>query len=350
MQQTKRMIAGALMVSVFALSGIFTNITFAASLTSISDNLDRLAENTNANHTIQFVTPTGLTAGQTITLAFTGFDSASVNAIVHTDVDLATAATCTGFSDRTLAASASGASWGVAASGGVITLTSGTDTITATHCVQIQIGTHATNQATGVNRIQNGTAATTHSVAIAGTFADSGSLAVDIIVNDQVVITATVDPSITFALSDNTIEFGTLNSAAARYADDVGGDAAEVQAHTLSAGTNATGGYVIYVSGPTLTSAGNTINAIGGSNTASAVGTEQFGARYTASGGTGTVSAPYAAAGFAYDGITTPDQIASATGSTATTTYSARYIANIASDTEAGNYSTTLTYTATASF
>ena len=39
-----------------------------------------------------------------------------------------------------------------------------------------------------------------------------------------------------------------------------------------------------------------------------------------------------------------------ATGATASTTYSATYVGNIAAETEAGTYGTTLTYTATATY
>ena len=85
--------------------------------------------------------------------------------------------------------------------------------------------------------------------------------------------------------------------------------------------------------------------------TASTIGSEQFGLRMNASGGIGTVVAPYAtAAQFAFDSLNFPDQVASATGASANTTYSVRYIANIASNTEAGAYTSTLTYVATANF
>jgi hypothetical protein len=115
-------------------------------------------------------------------------------------------------------------------------------------------------------------------------------------------------------------------------------------------GTNASNGYTMTVAGNTLTSGANTITAIGASNVASSVGTEQFGMRMSASGGTGAVAVPYAAAGFALDTAAFPDIVATASGSSANTTYSARYIANITSSTEAGAYTSTLTYVATANF
>jgi hypothetical protein len=62
------------------------------------------------------------------------------------------------------------------------------------------------------------------------------------------------------------------------------------------------------------------------------------------------VSAPYAAAGFAFDSAAFPDIIATASGASANTTYSARYIANITANTEAGSYTGAVTYVATANF
>ncbi len=158
--------------------------------------------------------------------------------------------------------------------------------------------------------------------------------------------------SLTFSISDNTIGFGTLTSADDFFANGAGtGSATEVEAHTITASTNAGSGYAITVNGTTLTSGGNTITAIGGTNTASSAGSEQFGLRMTASGGNGAVSSPYAAAGFALDTGNFPDQVASdADGDDVSTTYSVRYLGNITANTEAGSYSAVLTYVITASF
>lgn len=158
--------------------------------------------------------------------------------------------------------------------------------------------------------------------------------------------------SLTFSISDTTIGFGTLSASAARYANGAGtGDTVEVEAHTLTASTNATNGYVITVNGNTLTSDSFTINAIGCTNTASSPGTEQFGLRMTATGGNGAVQAPYAAAGFAFCTTNFPDDAASdPDGDDVSTTYSVRYLSNITSATEARSYTTALTYVITANF
>lgn len=166
--------------------------------------------------------------------------------------------------------------------------------------------------------------------------------------------TAGAAQSLTFSISQNSIGFGTLLSAGPRFANTTGGSGTEVEAHTLSASTNATGGYIITVRGATLTHASNsafTISAIGGTNTTSAPGTEQFGLRAGVTSGTGTVTAPYAAAGFAYAATaSTASQVSSGVGDGVSTIYSARYISNISAPTEAGSYSATLTYVATATF
>ena len=168
--------------------------------------------------------------------------------------------------------------------------------------------------------------------------------------------TAVTPPSLTFSISDNSIGFGTLSSSTARYASsDATGSASEVEAHTLAISTNATSGYTVTVKGATLTSgndASDTITAMGGVNTASSAGSEQFGLRMTATGGNGTVTSPYSASGFAYGSdASTASQVASASSGTGVaTTYSARYLGNISSLTEAGAYTATLTYVATANF
>ncbi len=330
---------------------------YALSITSFSDNMDRLKASTASNHEIKFVTPSGggVAAGENISITFSA-DFTGVSSVLFSDIDFAAGdsnnCTTANFTEKTLAGTPSGATWGAAAAGSVITITSGTDTVAADRCVRIKIGTNASNQTTGVNQITNGAVDDDDTIAIAGTFGDSGTLAVDIITDDQVTITATVDPTITFSISDNAIGFGTLSSSAARWANGAGtGSGTETTAHDLTVATNAASGYTVYVSGATLTSGLNSITAIGGSATASSVGTEQFGIKVGASGGSGGALAPYATANYAYNATgSTQDDIAESTGPSVTTTFSITYLANILATTEAGSYATTLTYTTTGRF
>jgi hypothetical protein len=328
----------------------------AASLTSMSANASRLQENTNSNYEIFFVSPSGIQSGTSddIIITFSSDFTLAAEAVANFDFAVGNSGTCTSasYTEETLALTASATEWGVDVTGNVVTFEPETDdTHAGGLCYRVRMGTIATSGGTGAaNTVQNGALDDDDTITFSGGFGDTGTISVDIIADDQVDITATVAPSITFSISDTDVEFGTLSAADDTFADNSAGNATEVEAHQLAAGTNATGGYVIYVSGATLTSGGDTIDAIGGTNTASTPGTEQFGARYTASGGSGSVDSPYSAAGFAYNGVASPDNIASVGGPSSTTTYSARYVANITSSTEAGSYATTLTYTATATF
>jgi hypothetical protein len=163
------------------------------------------------------------------------------------------------------------------------------------------------------------------------------------ITSDTVTI-ADNPPSLTFSISDNTIVFGGLSASADRYATgDLSVSAAEIEANTLSVTTNSANGYNVLIQGATLTDGAKTIDAIGGISTASTVGSEQFGVRFEASGGVGAVLAPYTTASqYAYGATSSStDQIANAaSGDGVATVYSARYISNINSLTEAGSYDT----------
>ncbi len=160
--------------------------------------------------------------------------------------------------------------------------------------------------------------------------------------------------SLSFSISTTTLYFGQVSSVATRYASSTNilGSNTEVEAHTVSVITNATNGYTINVQGQTLTSGGATVDAIGGTNVTPTIGTEQFGLRMTATGGSGTTTSPYNGLGFAYGATaTTSSQVASASvGDNATTTYSVRYVANIAGLTDTGSYTAEIVYVATANF
>lgn len=343
-------------------NGLLPKNVLAASLLNKYDTMSSQKVSTVANHTIVFRTPTGANEStDTITIVFpAGF---TMNSLDFADIDLAhsagSQANCTAptyTNEETLAGTATGTAWGAALSSQTITLTPPTDgvgaaAIAANACVQIQIGSNATTGSTGDTQITNHATAASYTITIGGSFGDSGDIVINVLDNDQVSVSATVDESLTFTISDNSIGFGTLTASDDFFATgDTNGSATETEAHTLVVGTNAANGYTMTLNGATLTSGAFTISAIGSSNTASSAGTEQFGLRMTASGGSGAVSAPYAASGFAFDTAAFPDEIAASSGASANTTYSVRYLANIASNTEAGAYTATLTYVATANF
>lgn len=164
----------------------------------------------------------------------------------------------------------------------------------------------------------------------------------------------TEDRTISFAISDTTIGFGPLTTSNARYATgDAAGSDTEVTAHTLTASSSAAGGYTITVEGPTLTSGGNTIDAIGDTNTASSAGTEQFGIKASVSGISNydAVDDTYSGSGYGYDGTSGASVFATQSeGDGFTSTYSVQYIANMSTGTETGAYSTDLNYILTGNF
>lgn len=328
----------------------------AASLSTLSDNLSRLAASTLSDHTIQFITPSGVTAlSQTVTINFNSFTS--VTNVTPTDVkiNVSSSTSCTSFSARTDASSAGSNIWGVGTSGTTLTLTApssgtiGTSGVPVGNCLQVLVGSNAG----GTTRITN-PAAGAATITIGGTFGDTGTIAVPIISNDQVALSATVNPTISFALSQNTLGFGTLTAANGRWATNSGGSATAATSLTATVGTNAASGYAVYVQGPTLTSGSNTIAALG-SATASTPGTAQFGLNVavgTTGAGAPVATAPYSTASqYAWTATSSAQtQIASNNAPDSGSIFNLSYLANISALTPAGTYAATHTYTATGNF
>lgn len=160
----------------------------------------------------------------------------------------------------------------------------------------------------------------------------------------------TINPVITFSISANSVSFGDLTSAGPRYANTSTGSGTDTVAHTISASSNATSGYIITYRGPTLTSGANTVTpatSISGDGT---LGTEQF-AISLATSGSATIPAGYLQSGPTRSFVAnTTTQIASTSGVTSSETFSLHYLANIASVTDAGTYTSSITYLATGTF
>lgn len=344
----------AMFAMIFGLNFGFIGVANAATVTSLKDVMSRLTESVASNHTISWISPSGVANAATITLTFpTGFNLSS---IVEDDVDIAgstegeltTAADCTG-SEKA----------GVAVAGQVLTITlcsgDGGD-FTNSETITVEIGTHATASGTGANRIINQSEAQNTSdgkIVLASGASDVGTLAVDIVADDDVNVTATVDPTITFSISDTTIGFGTLTTGAARYANGAAtGSASVTPAHTLTTGTNGAGGVAVTYSGALMTSASNDINAATITGDADGTpGTEQFAISFDDNGSTFTMVSAYDEnsnnSSFVASTTTT---IFSTTAPVASTAVDAHYLANIAANTPAGSYSTNITYIATATF
>lgn len=330
----RKILGFALILSMFfGLNMLWITQTKAASLTSVTDTMSRLKKSTLSNHEINFTTPTGVAAAGTIVVTFPS-DFSPEGGIDYTDLDLLDDG-----SNIDLAATPSGTTWGAAFGGTgnrTLTFTSDTGTIAASSVITIKIGTNATG---GDKQITNPTSADSYAISITCGASDSGSLAVAITDEDQVTISGSVNPYLQFAVTQGTVNLGTLSRTAEKTATA-----------TMTAATNSTSGYSITVTGNTLTSGANTITAIGGTATASTPGTKQFGFKIGASGGSGSAVSPYDTANYAFDIDNLPSQVAHATAASDTTTFTATYLANISNTTAAGSYTATHTYICTGNF
>lgn len=359
-----------LILALMAGFSVFQNAQ-AAALTTLSDTMSNLNDTEMSNHEIKLRTPSGVSgASKTITVDFNtaGFDDGSVAfgdmdffyGSSQSEVNGSCSSNCT---NATLNSTPGAATWGAAFSGNILTLTypsSGGTAVNANDYIRILIGTNASG---GTNRITNpgSTGTKVISIAVDPTGAnDTGKLAVVIIADDQVVISTTIDPYISFTLTDNAIALVTTGDGNPAY-NATG--YSKNDTNTLAVSTNGGSGYSLTYVGSTLTRSGGseTINAIGGTPAASTTNTEQFGMNLMQNatpatgadptGGSGTATGDYDTADeFAFEAGTTPISLASAGTSSATTTFTASYIVNVTQTTESGAYGTTLTYIATGNF
>ncbi len=250
-----------LVVSILSLTTLFVmvqnNKAEAAAIRNSSDTLNNSAPNATSNHSIVFTSPTGVAAGQTIIITFpSGFSTTS--GFTFADMDLSGATN----GEQTLAAVASGASWGATTTGDVtITFTSGTATLPASEVVTIEIGDNAAAGGTGDSYLTNPTksaatgTADIITISVSGSFTDSGDILVAII--EGVTVSVTVDESLTFSIAAQTAaqcadydnaagtEVTTTSSTVpfAQPALDTFIDACQ----SVSVSTNASSGYVVTV-------------------------------------------------------------------------------------------------------
>lgn len=219
----------------------------AANVTSFSNTLSTSEPLEESNHTISFVTPTGLLTGETISIEFGTTSFAGIGAIAALDIDL----NVNGSEEALVDGAANAADWGVVTAGTVIDITSGTDTIGAGATVTIQIGTHASTGGTGVNQITN-PSVDSYEITLSVGAADTGATRVVIV--PVVTVSAQVDTIFNFTVTGvnadlivngdtttststpTTIPFGVL-------ADGI----AKTAAQDLQVSTNASNGFVVTV-------------------------------------------------------------------------------------------------------
>src|SRR3989344_317693 len=219
----------------------------AANVTSFSNTLSDSAPAVVSNHTLTFVTPTGLAAGETISIDFGTTSFSGIGSLVAQDIDL----NASGTEQTLIDGAASGASWNVTAAGTTIDLTSGTSTVGANATITVEIGTNATTGGTGTNQITNPSVGS-YEITVAVGNSDTGTTRVAIV--DVVTVTASVetifDFTVTAVNSGGTVNGDTITPTSTSTAIPFGilsADTAATAAQDLQVNTNAANGFVITV-------------------------------------------------------------------------------------------------------
>lgn len=222
----------------------------AANVTSYSDTLSTSAPSVDANHTIEFTTPTGVASGQTIVITFdAAFNPASVD---YTDIDVATSSGANNFS---LATDCSGSELASAAfSGDVLTITmcEAGSNIAPNGTTTIEIGTNATHQTNGDQAINNPGAIGSYEISMTAGASDSGTTEVAIV--DTVDVQASVDTVFTFTVTgvntgsmvNGTSTTGSTTPTLINFGQLVA-NTASTAAQDLAVVTNARNGFVVTV-------------------------------------------------------------------------------------------------------
>lgn len=212
---------------IFVLNLVMIPTTKAGEYENEKDVLTRLKATTLSSHDITFNLSAGTAFddGETITIDF-GEDSSlfAVDGANSTSTDFdfndgneRTILNVTvGSADCTGSTGTSTVAVGINDTTGVVTFLACTSytSSAAAATVNIQYGTAATTGGNGTNRVTNPSAGNNKVIYLAGTVGDSGSLAVSILSDDQVVVTATVEPLFTFTISTTTCALGTLTTGA----------------------------------------------------------------------------------------------------------------------------------------
>jgi hypothetical protein len=166
----------------------------AANVISFSSVLSDSAPEASANHTISFVTPSGVAAGQEINLFFAP-EFQDIDALQAVDLDLV----INGVEADLVDGTPSGTDWGVVASGSQIDITSALATVPQNATVTIRIGTNATNGGAGTNQITNPASTGSYEITIEVGADDTGATLVAIV--DSVTVTAAVETRFDFTVT-----------------------------------------------------------------------------------------------------------------------------------------------------
>jgi hypothetical protein len=343
------------------------NAAKAASVSSFSDTLSTIKESVPANHTFTFTITDSWAANETLTLDFPpGFSNSGFANSEPEDFDI----TDDGV-DQTVVASGgcSAAPLEIEVTtvdttdpiGFTFTRCSGDATIAAGSVVVIKIGTHATVGGTGDDQIVNQTAAQNNTNGVitltgGGGYTDTGSVAVEIVADNDVTVNAVVDPRITCSFTGLTTTFASLTGPVTTSNTNT----------TITVSTNAANGFNISVrdegdgTNPGLYKSTVPTYLIGSadnsfSNTATLTNdVDGFGIQGSVSGGSGatvTIDARFNQSGNTVGGLErTAINLASSNGAVASRVITIVHKAAVSGLAPAGVYTDTLTYVCTGVF
>ncbi len=220
----------------------------AANLTYVKDTLSDSDTSSLSNHSIQFLSPTGVLATQTITVTFP-IQFTGTTSILFSDVDFE----INGVDETIVAGAPAGGQWGFTWSGDVMTLTAGAaESLAALATATIKIGTNADGP--GVNRITNPASVNSYEFTVTAGPSDSGQYRVAIV--DNVLVTANVDTTLTFTVNGTTTG-ATVNGSPTTTSTNttsvllpfgtLAQNVSKTLAQDLTVATNARNGYVVTV-------------------------------------------------------------------------------------------------------
>lgn len=360
-------IVGLFIIAVFICTNTGLNLVAeAATVSSFKDTMSSMQTSTTATHTITWTLVGGdsVAAGDTFTIDFVdadftlnsiaswqtsdfSFNDGSARTITAVSSSSGVDPTCTaGNNNVAVTIDTSANNFKVTA---CATYTSSSGNANITFTIN---GTTSSGTGTMTNKSSDVDSST---VSLSQSNGDSATGAVAIESNDVVTITATVNPTLTFSNDDAAIGFGALSAGAATYANGAAsGSGSVVTAHTMTIGTNATGGYVLTYNGANLTSGSNTIPTANGTTTISgdadgSPGTAQWGMAATITG-TGSVASGYEAVSNNWKFVPSSTTTLASSSGPASDSVAMQYLANIASTTPAGSYTTALTFVATGTY
>jgi hypothetical protein len=249
LQATAAIVALAIMLWSFGLPSL--RFAEAANVIQVSDTLSDSAPGVVSDHTITFITPTGVANGQSITIDFSDGPFV-VGAVDYTDIDV-----LDDTNDLTATSTCAGATEEVAASFTGTTLTiefcSGNGAfLPANGTTTIEIGLNATFGVAGDAQLTNPAAGSREINFTAGP-SDTGATRVAIV--PSVTVTASVDTLFTFTVAGvdagatvNTADItdGTTTATAIAFGQLTNGNASTT-AQDLTVNTNAANGFVVTV-------------------------------------------------------------------------------------------------------